>query len=398
MRTALPFLLITIVGTPAVHAQAPLADEPDPVSALQHGKASLSLRTRYERVDDQGSGKTADALTNRLALGYRSGEWKGLFLSLEAENIAALGTPLRYFVPQTGDGNPGRAVVADPPGSRMSQLYLGWKGLKVGRQTLDLDNQRFIGSVAWRQFGQSFTGASFTNTTWIPRTALTFARFTQVQTIVGTTRDLRMDVANVRVGVWPGGHLGAFRYAVEETVAPATSFVHTGLRLDGEAKGILYEVSYAAQRRFRDATVSGTADANYRYLGLGYAFTPAHNLVLAQESLEPGFKTPYATLHAWNGWADRFLVTPTNGLVDRFARYRGKVGAWSFEGSYHAFSAQAGGAAYGREADASVEYAVATWLKVLLKGADYRADAATTTLGTPNRNLSKLWVQTTLIF
>ena len=394
MRAMLPFLLITLLPSAAARA----ADEPDPASALRNGKATLDLRTRYEHVDDKGSAKTADALTDKLALSYQSGEWKGLSTFLQVEDVAALGTPLRYSVPQVGAGDPTRAVVTDPPGSRVNQFYVGWKGLKAGRQAVDLDDQRFIGSVGWRQFGQTFTGASFTNATWIPRTDFMVARFTQVATIFGTTKDARLDLAHARVALWPGAHLTAFRYAVEEMAAPATSFAHSGARLDGETEGVLYEASYASQRRFRDATAAGTLDASYRLAGLGYAFTPSHSLMVVQEELEPGFKTPYATLHAWNGWADRFLSTPTGGLRDRFARYRGRAGAWSLEAAYHAFNAQSDGTAFGHEADLSVEYQAASWAKVMIKGARYLADPATPALGGPNRDLTKFWVQTALHF
>jgi hypothetical protein len=33
-----------------------------------------------------------------------------------------------------------------------------------------------------------------------------------------------------------------------------------------------------------------------------------------------GFATPLATLHAFNGWADMFLVTPVNGLKDFYLK------------------------------------------------------------------------------
>ncbi|HJU82937.1 MAG TPA: alginate export family protein [Holophagaceae bacterium] len=373
-------------------------DAATPVDALKSGKTSLELRTRYEQVDDKGSGKTADALTNRLVLGYKTGEWQGISAFAQFENIAVLGTPARYYVPQTGDGDPSRATVVDPPVTQVNQLYLAWKGLKVGRQAINLDNQRFIGSVAWRQNDQTFTGASFSNATWIPKTEFTLAHLTQVAPITGITKDLRMDLANVRISVIPGGNIRLFRYQVDEVTARPTSLAHTGARLDGEVIGILYDVSYATQRRYKDATAAATPDANYRYASLGYKITADHRVLAAQEEMEPGFRTPYATLHAWDGWADRFLTTPARGLVDRFVQYQGKLGAWNLVASYHAFKAQSDGAAYGRESDLSVEYQATAWLKVMVKGASYAADAETPTLGTPNRDLKKLWIQTAMSF
>ena len=387
-------ILAPVLAALPLHA----GDEPDPLSALQHGQASLLLRPRYEAVDDRSAGKTADALTDRLVLGYRTGSWEGLSAYAEFENITALQTPPRYFVPQTGYGDPSRAAVVDPALAQVNQLYLAWRGLKVGRQAVNLDDQRFIGTVGWRQNDQTFTGASFTNGTWIPRTAFTLARFTQVAPITGITRDLRLDVVNASVALWAGTHLSLFRYASEEVAAPSTSLAHTGARLEGGWKALRIEASYAVQRPFREATAATTPEAGYRLAGLGWAITPSHTVMLEQEELEPGFRTPYATLHAWNGWADRFLTTPAAGLRDRFLRYRGKAGAWSVEAALHGFHAQAEGAAYGREADLSVAWQARTWLQLLVKGAGYRADAATPTLGTPNRDLKKLWLQATLQF
>ena len=52
-------------------------------------------------------------------------------------------------------------MVADPKGTELNQGYVQYKGidnvgLKLGRQRINLDNQRFIGGVGWRQQEQTF--------------------------------------------------------------------------------------------------------------------------------------------------------------------------------------------------------------------------------------------------
>ncbi|MDE3245008.1 MAG: alginate export family protein [Acidobacteriota bacterium] len=394
--------LLAIIFLPlGAQDQASLRD------ALSSGKATLEMRTRYEQVDDAASAKTADALTNRLVLGWRSGSWEGISAFVQFENISTLAEP-RFYVPQTGYGPGGRAVVADPPSSQLNQFFIEWRGLRVGRQAINLDNQRFVGSVAWRQNDQTFTGATFTNKTWIPHTEFTLGHLTQAQNIVGQTKPITAELVNLHFSLIPGGHLRVFHYAFDEgdqalrnpsgMVTKDTSFAHTGARLDGEAWKVLYDASFASQKKYRSATDSGTLEASYRFLGLGCRVAKDHTFMAVEERLDAGFKTPYATLHAWNGWADRFLTTPAKGLVDRYGQYRGKVGAWSFELSYHALSAAQGGAAYGKETDALVGYKASAWLNLLLKAADYRADAETPTLGSANKNLKKLWIQTQLTF
>ncbi|MFP5465867.1 MAG: hypothetical protein ACLGHR_14025, partial [Gammaproteobacteria bacterium] len=104
------------------------------------------------------------------------------------------------------------------------------------------------------------------------------------------------------------------------------------------------------------------------------------------------FQTPLATLHAFNGWADKFLVTPANGLDDRYASVSGKFGSGKLEGklgwtvAFHDFSADRGGADYGREWDASLAFPLPAGFSGMLKLADYRSDGFA-------RDTRKLWLQ-----
>jgi hypothetical protein len=103
-------------------------------------------------------------------------------------------------------------------------------------------------------------------------------------------------------------------------------------------------------------------------------------------------QTPLATLHAFNGWADKFPVTPPDGLDDRylglsrrFGRERGGERAgWQL--AWHDFRADRGGARYGREWDASLSLPLRKGLAATLKLADYRA-------GTFARDTRKAWLQ-----
>src|SRR5690606_24482700 len=54
------------------------------------------------------------------------------------------------------------------------------------------------------------------------------------------------------------------------------------------------------------------------------------------------FRTPLATLHAFNGWADQFLTTPDVGIVDTFLGVKGQVNGWSWQAKYHQFDSESG--------------------------------------------------------
>ena len=99
-----------------------------------------------------------------------------------------------------------------------------------------------------------------------------------------------------------------------------------------------------------------------------------------------------ATLHKFQGWADKFLVTPANGLDDRYASVSGKFGSGKLEDklgwtvAWHDFDADRGGADYGREWDASLSFPLPGALTGLLKLADYQSDGFA-------RDTRKIWLQ-----
>jgi len=103
-------------------------------------------------------------------------------------------------------------------------------------------------------------------------------------------------------------------------------------------------------------------------------------------------QTPLATLHAFNGWDDQFLVTPVDGLNDRYAAFNGKFGtsgwreklAWIV--SYHDYRSSHASIQYGSECDASLAFPFAKNLIGLVKAASYRADGF-------GRDDTKLWLQ-----
>ena len=91
-------------------------------------------------------------------------------------------------------------------------------------------------------------------------------------------------------------------------------------------------------------------------------------------------QTPLATLHKFQGWADKFLTTPPNGLRDLYAN--GGYGWKSVAGFdainaaviYHRFDSDRLNIAYGSEWDAIVSAKRGRWTATA-KFADYRAKA-----------------------
>ena len=360
------------------------------------------LRMRYEGVQDDALAGPADAATARLRLGLRitpAAGWSGL---LEGEAIAG---NQRY-----NSGANGRVAypgVIDPRGVELNQAWLGWKGAHaaatLGRQRLLFDNQRWIGNVGWRQNEQTFDALALD---LAPRKdlALRYAFLDRVHRVNG---DDALDTRNRERGLsshllhaaWKHGklQLTGYAYLHEDRDVATSSSATWGLRWTGS-------------RPLRAVTLGWTLDAArqrdhatnpQRFSHAYWLLEPslAMRAITARVGWEHlggtgthALQTPLATLHAFNGWADKFLVTPPAGLEDRYLGFGGSVGreragtraAWQL--AWHDYRADHGGAHYGREWNASLSVPIAKGLSGLLKIADYRADGFA-------RDTRKIWLQ-----
>ena len=96
--------------------------------------------------------------------------------------------------------------------------------------------------------------------------------------------------------------------------------------------------------------------------------------MLGGEAGQGAFTTPLATLHKWNGWADRFLRTPENGLRDLSIGAGHSHGRMTYLLVYHRFEADSGGATYGQELDALFKWSSWWDQDFYFKAAAYDAD------------------------
>lgn len=87
------------------------------------------------------------------------------------------------------------------------------------------------------------------------------------------------------------------------------------------------------------------------------------DFILGREELQgsshksgDAFRTPLATLHAFNGWSNQFLSTPDAGLEDTYIGMIGGHNEISWYIRYHDFDAESINLDYGHEFDASMSY------------------------------------------
>jgi len=359
--------------------------------ALTSGKAGVNVRSRYEHVDQDGFSENADAVTVRLRLNYRTGQWNGLSGFVEYDYIFHL---LNDFNSGAGT-SPDKGqypVIADPKGADLNQLYLDYKftgtsKARVGRQRISLDNQRFVGPVGWRQNEQTFDALTFT-TKAISKTDLSYSYVGVVRRIFGDTapagrNSVDTHLLNAKVTINDSWSVTPYYYRIDNKDIAAFSTGTLGARVAGNVKAANGKAALVAEFATQSDIANNPVsyDANYVHLSGMWSGANGLSLGIAYESLGGDsslegamFRTPLATLHAFQGWADKFLSTPDAGIDDVSVTVKYKAGKWNLTGVYHDFSSQAGSIDYGTELDVSAATRLSDNYSILLKGAFFAGE------------------------
>lgn len=396
MRSLLVFSIIPVfvMGSLQVRANE-IAD------AITNGELQLSFRYRYEMADDGTRPDTAHASTLKTRLGLTSRPLWGLRAQLEVDNVTVVGN--RLFDDLHHDST-NRAVVADNQDTEVNQAWISYSGvsgteLKLGRQRINLDNQRFIGGVGWRQNEQTYDSLTLRNGS-LENLSLGYSYVFNVNRVFGpddgrkgtpaemadldsSSHFLHLDYTGFEFG-----SLGLYNYRLDFDRAPALSTNTTGVRLNGRFEYFNYRLEYARQRDNGGQPID--FDAAYYNLEVGLAME-AVGIRVGLETLESdkglvGFSTPLATGHKFNGWADRFLATPADGLEDSYVSLHGSVLGGDWQATYHRFESNRGDIEYGDEIDLSYGRTFTENISGLLKYARYRADEFSS-------DTDKFWLQ-----
>ena len=410
LTVSLPWILLSLIAltftTSVLSSQASAADQEQSNPGLNSGgKLSLNFRYRYEFVDQDSFTKDAHASILRTRLAYRSPYFANFGFLIELDDVRSVGNDLYN---STRNGNTNRPVVADPEGNEVNQALILYRGIentviRVGRQRITLDNHRFIGDVGWRQNDQTYDSFSLTNMS-LQDTIFEYAYIDKVNRIFGPDNgtppaDFQSDshVLNVRHEWSPNWGVSAYAYLLDLEDSPLLSNKTFGIRLHGrtaasDRTSISYTVEYAHQRNYGDNPNNYSAD----YFLLEGALTAAGITgKLGYEVLEgnsvQAFQTPLGTLHAFQGWSDKFLATPADGIEDFYFSIETKIRGANISLIYHRFNPEAGGPDYGREWDLVIKKPLAERYSIVLKYANYDARSFAT-------DTEKLWIMATAKF
>jgi len=402
----LTFVGAAVAALCASHASPAAAAEPaGGTSDALNIKPILDARLRFEEVD-QGA-LDGDALTIRLRAGAEAklgrlsllGEAEGTFAPVDNYNAFPFPIDDRQRRPQY-------ATIPDPENLELNRLQLQYKAggnvVTAGRQRINLDDQRWVGSVGWRQNEQTFDAVRGEFKVGPASADVTHA--ISQRTIFGegagprTAYDGHFLFAGLGSKIGPvQAKLFSYLLDYDESFFLANSsqtyggIVSGAVPLGGKTQ-LSLRASYARQSDYKQNPFDYSAD----YWNLEGGVTVAGFTVLGGwEKLGSdngrAVQTPMATLHKFNGWADLFLTTPAAGLEDAYVTLSRKFdGVKLLPGltasvTFHQFDSATGGIDYGSEWDASVGFKVGK-VGLLVKYADYDADE----FGADTR---KMWLQ-----
>ncbi|MEX2488084.1 MAG: alginate export family protein [Pseudomonadales bacterium] len=380
-------LLLGLISVAGLTSHAQSADTIE--NAFREGEAHLNFRYRYENVDQDGFSDDARASTLRTRLNYRTEVWRGLRFFVELDDLTYVGDD---DFNNTRNGKVSRPVVADPDGTDVNQLYVDYNledtVLRLGRQRINLDNQRFVGGVGWRQNEQTYDAFTVSNNS-IANTTVVYSYIDNVSRIFGPENgvpakdlDSQNHVFNLNYKSSGGANISAYAYFMDLKDADTLSNRTVGVRYSNtfELMDLKFPVNveFAGQEDYGDNPFSYSA--NYYLLEAGIALEGI-KVMVANEVLEgndrvagEAFVTPAATLHAFQGWADQFLATPPAGIDDRYVSVSGGLFGGNVGLTWHKFEAESGSADYGNEWDLAFSRKLTDHFSLLLKVARYQED------------------------
>ncbi|ONF95097.1 alginate export family protein [Sphingomonas jeddahensis] len=364
---------------------------------------------RYERAEQDGLPEDANAVTARVRAGVQVSEGRWSALAEAQGNIAVVDD---YFDGLSGSATQ-RPLIADPQNLALYRAQLQYRSkaatVTVGRQRIALDDERFVGAIAFRNNGQTFDAVR-AELTPLAGLKVDVSYAWSVRTIWGVdgagARQQAVSGDTVLANLaWasPLGTLTGFAYLVDQDEAAVQGYRLSsqtygvrlaGLRPVGEAK-LSYQASWARQsdwhRNPNDYSadywlVDVAMDLNGPRLGAGYEVLGAD-----RGAALTSFQTPLATAFKFQGWADKFLTTPPDGIRDLYASAGwgwpaiGALKAVSVGAVYHRFESDRAVRHYGDEIDLLAQARLGQ-TTASLRYAAYAADRLFT-------DTSKFWLQ-----
>ncbi len=405
-------LMLSMAAVPLlVSGLSVSASAADGINILDNVKVSGQIRPRYEYADVKDNDLDAgQAFTSRVKLNASAGLFgvEGLNANVGLIGVYDFGWRGENGFYQAADGEPvANDKVVDPATGMLSNLEVTYAVNKTlfhaGRGQVNLDNQRFIGTVGWRQLERSYDTVFVADST-IPNLSVLAAYVYGFEGVVSNAQAKTATVLlHANYKVMDELSVTAYDYMIAN-FADIYGAALTGKVPAGPAK-ISYRAEYAqeADNTMTYGSEGPDNDVDAYYYNIDVSANVSGLIVGADYEFMSGadgkdkttFVSPLGTNHKFNGWADVYLgghagtgLIDMNGKIGYAAKGFGKVLA-----VYHQFVADvdvAGQDDMGSEIDVLYANAIpgVKGLKGLLKGAFFSGGD----IGQTN-DVQKFWVQ-----
>lgn len=338
-------------------------------------------RVRYANVDANNSGQSASLLLR----GNMQSQWNDMFSTfVEVDSVSST------FKDDHSDGVRfnGQPLLQDPPGTEFNQAFASVNTdrflLHLGRQRINLDNQRFVGGNGFWQNEQTFD-ALFSQAKVASNSRFTYSYIANANRIFGEDADknnpgrdaLPSGITSPRPPANYGDHeqhthLTHFEWN-EWDYTRITAYAHRMENLDMPAVsnatyGASYSVNYkvdrlkyrvqleaAQQDRFdlgRDRLPYYLVDAG---LGVDTLELIARYEVLGENG-GVAFITPLGSNHKFEGWAGVIGNTPNTGVRTASLGVLWRASPIRVEAHYLFFKDDVRGQAIGEEWDLDIAF------------------------------------------
>jgi hypothetical protein len=284
-------------------------------------RAIADARLRYDQLDQEGRGSSVDTVKLRLLVGGEAQLAARLRGLGEVELIEAL-----Y---DNQDDRPSDLRLSSEA-LDVNRAQLSWTGLPdtevtIGRQTIVINDGRFIGNGETRQNDQTFDAVKIVNRSFAPVT-LTYAYLDaalrparQVTTAARLDNDSHLLQAEVETAL---GRLSTYGYLLDFPQVPAQSSASfgvrlTGRRLVGEGLHAVYTAEYAHQTDY--GANPARFGLRYTHLETGLQsqdWSVTGSLEWLDGDGERGFLVPLSSEYGFHGWSDAIFNAPPDGLLD----------------------------------------------------------------------------------
>lgn len=356
----------------------------------------LHLRAAEVDVDD----KISRAASAKLRVTWGASWTDTLSSTLELDHVS---TALKDQHDDGLRGN-GEAQIPDVAGSEINQGFIQlnlsqWK-LRAGRQRLEYDNQRFIGSNSFWQNDQTFDALRI-DYDFFNASTFSYAYVGNVNRIFGDDARRELSISdvnydpiedgetqlllgdhkhnthlfNLRLKEWDYSFLGFYYYNIDNRNTVLASNNTLGARFNYQrglgSFDLRSDIEIATQSH---PELSQDQRTNYHLIELA-ASLHSTEVEIRQEVLggKEGvrFVTPLASLHNFQGWVDKFSSQPTNGIVDNSLALSWRRSPFKIDVRFHKFNSKQSDIDWGKEVDIDLIFKVKRKHRFLVRYANF---------------------------